>query len=80
LNKESLIIIITKIRERIKQIREKTKRSDRGSWGFPFVAGFILFLLIAAILSTIEWVSYLAEPIADVAYFALGILHHYNLQ
>lgn len=44
-----------------------------GNWGFRFVAGFILLLLIAAILSTMQWVSYLAEPIATVAYFALVI-------
>jgi uncharacterized membrane protein YadS len=73
LDKESLIIIITKIQEHIKQIREITQRSNMGNWGFPFIAGFILFLLIAVILSKIQMVSYLAEPIADVAYFALVI-------
>jgi uncharacterized membrane protein len=74
LDKESLIIIITKIREHLKQIRSKTKRYDSANWGFPFIAAFLVLLFTAAvILATSANLVWVAEIIADGAYFALVI-------
>lgn len=74
MDKESLIIIITKIREHFKQIRSKIKRYNSDNWGFPFIAAFLILLFTAAVFfaasANLEWV---AEIIADVAYFALVI-------
>jgi uncharacterized membrane protein len=41
---------LTKFSGSSKQIREKTKKYVRENWGFPVIAGFILLLLVAAIL------------------------------
>jgi hypothetical protein len=84
LDKESLIIIITKIREYFKQVQRKTKRYDSSNWGFPFIATFLILLSIAAVFlatsayfaSTIAKViisAGSAELIATFAYFALVI-------
>lgn len=82
MDKESLIIIITKIREYFKQVQRKTKRYDSSNWGFPFIAAFLILLFIAAVFlatsayfaSTIsEAIVESAELIATFAYFALVI-------
>ena len=61
---ESLKIILTKISGPPKQIREKTKRYFRENWGFPFIAGFILLLLVAAIFLVFS--NYLASIATSV--------------
>jgi hypothetical protein len=48
----------------------KIKRYVRDDWGVPFIAGFIVLLLVAAILLSAGWAT-MAELVADVAYFAL---------
>jgi len=42
----------------------------RENWGFPFIAGFLLFLFSSAFLLTAGFVN-LAEQIANFAYFSL---------
>ena len=67
-----MIIILKKLSANFKQIVIQTKRSVRGNWGFPFIAGFILLLIVSAIQLAGRWVS-VAEPIATCAYFTLVI-------
>ena len=74
MDKESLIIIITKIREHFKQIQRKTKRYVSGNWSFPLIAAFLILLFTAAVfLATYPNLVWVAEIIADGAYFALVI-------
>jgi hypothetical protein len=42
------------------------------NWGFPFIVGFLVFLFSSAILLAAD-MSYLAEPIANIAYFSLVV-------
>lgn len=72
MDKESLIVIITKILEYFKQIQRKTKRYASSNWGFPFIAAFLILLFTASVFlaANLVWV---AEIIADGAYFALVI-------
>jgi hypothetical protein len=53
-------------------IRVKLKGYVMENWGFPFIVGFMLFLIIAAI-SLSAGLSSLAEVIADYAYFVLAL-------
>ena len=74
MDKESLIIIITKIREHFKQIQRKTKLYVSANWGFPFITAFLILLSTAAVfLATSANLVWVAEIIADGAYFALVI-------
>jgi hypothetical protein len=74
LDKESLIVIITKILEYFKQIQRKTKRYASANWSFPFIAAFLILLFTAAVfLATSANRVWVAEIIADGAYFALVI-------
>lgn len=41
-------------------------------WGYPFIGGFLILLLLSAIVLAVGWV-YEAEFIADIAYFALVV-------
>jgi hypothetical protein len=42
------------------------------NWGFPFIAGFLLFLFSSAILLAVGLAN-LAEQIADFAYFSIVV-------
>ena len=70
-----LIIILAKIREYFKQIRDRTKRFDRENWGSPLIAGFMLLLIAAAFLLATgsTGLTPVAELTATLAYFALLI-------
>lgn len=54
------------------RISSVAKRYIKENWGFPFIAGFLLFLSTAAVLSAVGLIA-AAEIIADIAYFAITI-------
>jgi hypothetical protein len=67
-----LIIILEKILEYFKQIRERTERFDRENWGSSLITGFMLLLIASAFLLT-AGLTPVAESTAILAYFALLI-------
>jgi hypothetical protein len=52
------------------KLKTKTKGYVRENWGSPFIGGFILLLLTAAVLLSVGS-SYWAEEIAVYAYYLL---------
>jgi hypothetical protein len=73
LKKESLILIVTRIRAYFKQIREQTLRYVKGNWGFPFITAFLILLFAAALQNIVAGEASLAELTAIFAYFALAL-------
>jgi hypothetical protein len=61
---------MTKIHYNLRKIQVLTHSYFRANWEFPFIAGFLLFLFSSAILLAAEK-AYLAEQIANFAYFSL---------
>ena len=54
------------------KIAVKIKGNVKENWGSPFIVGFIL-LLVSAAVSLSEGLSYLADGIAVYAYYALTV-------
>jgi hypothetical protein len=63
---------MTKIHYYLQKIQVLTHSCFRENLGFPFIAGFLVFLFSSAILLAAD-MSYLAEPIANIAYFSLVV-------
>ena len=54
-----------------KRTKQVAVRLLQKNWGFPFIAGFLLLLLSAAVLLAAEF-ALAAETAANMAYFALA--------
>jgi hypothetical protein len=65
-------IEMTKIHYYLQKIQVLTHSYFRENWGFPFIAGFLIFLFSSAILLAAD-MSYWAEPIANISYFSLVV-------
>ena len=63
---------MAKLREYFEEKLGRTSRFGSGTWGFPFIAGFMVLLVAAAIFLAGGWAG-MAETTADAAYFALFI-------
>lgn len=61
--------------DRFNRIAVKIKGYVKENWGAPFIAGFIVLLLSAAVFLSVG-LSYLADAVAVYAYYALvaGVL------
>jgi hypothetical protein len=55
-----------------KSIVLKIKRYIKEDWGLPFVGGFIILLLVAAVFLS-SGLAAMAETVANFAYFALVV-------
>ena len=53
-----------------KKTPARVKEYVRENWGSPFIVGFLLLLIVAAVSLSMEWVV-LADGVAVVAYCAL---------
>jgi hypothetical protein len=53
------------------KVEAGVKRRIQENWGFPFIIGFLMLLLSAAVLLTAGYTS-TAEMTANVAYFTLA--------
>ncbi len=55
-------------------IRDKIIKLVKNDWGFPFIVGFIVLLIVAAAFLSAGsvWSVSLAETLANFAYFALA--------
>jgi heme/copper-type cytochrome/quinol oxidase subunit 4 len=58
------------IKEFAKEFPAKVKAYTRENWGAPFIVGFMLLLMVAAV-SLSMGLAVLADGIAIVAYYAL---------
>ena len=54
------------------QISARLKSYVRKNWGAPFIVGFILLLVVAAVFLSVGW-FYIADSVAVYAYYALVI-------
>jgi hypothetical protein len=63
---------MTKIHYYLRKIQVLAQSYFRENWGFPFIAGFLLFLFSSAIFLA-AGVANLAEQIANFAYFSLVV-------
>jgi hypothetical protein len=60
------------MRDFYKRIKLEFKRGVKANWGFPFIVGFLLLLLSAAVLLA-TGLSSAAELMANAAYLALAV-------
>jgi hypothetical protein len=65
-----MITSVIRIKEYFSKVHVRVKGFVKGNWGYPFIAGFMVLLFLGAVFLA-SGLGYLAEPIADVAYFAL---------
>jgi membrane protein YdbS with pleckstrin-like domain len=56
----------------VKQIPAKVKSYTRENWGAPFIVGFMLLLIIAAVSLSVGSVA-VADEVAVYAYYALVV-------
>jgi hypothetical protein len=63
------------ITQELKKNYVRMNKTVKENWGFPFITGFIMLLITAALFLTVGWAS-LAESIANFAYYSLvaGVL------
>ena len=58
------------IRNLVKEVPARIKVYTRENWGIPFIVGFMLLLMVAAVSLSIG-VADVANEVAIVAYYAL---------
>ncbi len=61
---------MTTKKECLVKVHVRIKAWSKGNWGFPFIAGFLVLLFSAAVFLA-AGSAFLAEEIADWAYFTL---------
>jgi len=59
-------------RNSVRQIPVEVKRYCRGNWGAPFIVGFMLLLVVAAVSSSMD-LAISADAVAVYAYYAVVI-------
>ena len=60
------------------RIMIKVKGYIKENWGSPFIAGFMLLLVVAAVFLSVGW-FYIADSVAAYAYYALVIGFFFQL-
>ena len=60
------------IKEFAKEVPARVKEYTRENWGAPFIVGFMLLLIVAAV-SLSMGLAVLANEVAIVAYYALAV-------
>jgi hypothetical protein len=56
----------------VKQVPDRVKSYTRENWGAPFIVGFMLLLIVAAVSLSVGSVA-LADEVAVYAYYALVV-------